>query len=64
MNEDQYRKEFISRHVDLFYAVLELIKYENDFAAHQQFLERQRFAAEKQFQAEQGFREAKRFRVD
>jgi len=64
MNEDQYRKEFISRHVELFFAALELIKYENDFAAHQQFLEQQRFEAEKQFKSEQEFREKNRFRVD
>ena len=64
MSPDLYRKEFVSRHVDLFLAVLEQIKYENDFAAHQQFLEQQRFESEKRFQAEQAFREEKHFEAD
>jgi hypothetical protein len=64
MSDDLYKKAFFAVYTDLFFAVLERIKYENDFAAHQKFLEQKRFEAEKQFQTEQGFREAKLFRVD
>jgi hypothetical protein len=58
------QKSFIATHTNLFLAVLDRIKFENDFAAHQRFLEQQRFEAAKQFQSEQGFREANLFKAD
>jgi hypothetical protein len=66
MAKDQFQvtPELHDALVDLYTITLRNIMYDNDFSAHQQFLEQQRISAEQQFKSEQGFREKNRFKVD
>jgi hypothetical protein len=64
MSADLFKKAFIASGVDLYLAVLDRIKFENDFAAYQRFQAERQFQSAKQFQSEQGFREANLFKAD